>query len=95
LVAKIQELEAYKAQSDERFERLANLADPATDAFTGIAMNPVKKAARPAGVPSQAEIAERTQQMMIRQLQRTARISDNGAEREAAYAALEKYESIG
>jgi hypothetical protein len=95
LVAKIQELEAYKAQSDERFERLANLADPATDAFTGIAMNPVKKAARPAGVPSQAEIAERTQQMMIRQLQRTARISDNGAEREAAYAALEKYQSIG
>lgn len=94
LIAKVQELEAYKAESDERFEKLANIADPATDAFTGIALNPVKKAARPAGVPSQAEIAERTQQMMIRQLQRAASISDNPAEREAAWAALQKYQTV-
>lgn len=94
LIARMQELEAFKAQSDERFEKLANIADPTTDAFTGIALNPVKKAARPAGVPSQAEIAERTQQMMIRQLQRTASISDNPAEREAAWAALQKYQTI-
>jgi hypothetical protein len=57
-------------------------------------MNPVKKSAHPAGVPSQAEVAERTQQMMIRQLQRNARISDNPAEREAAWAALEKYQTV-
>jgi hypothetical protein len=94
LIAKVQQLEAYKAQSDERFEKLANIADPTTDAFTGIALNPVKKAARPAGVPSQAEIAERTQQMMIRQLQRTASISDNPAEREAAWTALQKYQTV-
>jgi hypothetical protein len=94
LIARMQELEAYKAESDERFEKLADLADPTTNAFTGIALNPVKKAARPAGVPSQAEIAERTQQMMIRQLQRTASISDNPAEREAAWAALQKYQTV-
>jgi hypothetical protein len=94
LIARMQELEAYKAQSDERFEKLADLADPTTNAFTGIALNPVKKAARPAGVPSQAEIAERTQQMMVRQLQRTASISDNPAEREAAWAALQKYQTV-
>jgi hypothetical protein len=94
LLAKVQELEAYKATSDERFEKLANLADPTTNAFTGMAINPVKKAARPAGVLSQAEIAERTQQMMIRQLDRTWRTSENPAEREAAFDALQKYRSV-
>jgi hypothetical protein len=94
LVAKIQELEAYQATSDQRFEALANIADPTTNAFTGMAMNPVKKAARPAGVPSQAEIAERTQQMMMRQLDRTWRTSENPAEREAAFDALRKYRSV-
>ena len=64
---------AYKATSDARFEKLADLADPMTAGFVGM-MNPVQKG-RPAGVPAQAEIAERTQQMMIRQLQRTARMS--------------------
>jgi hypothetical protein len=93
LITKVQELEAYKATSDERFEALANIADPTTNAFTGMAFNPVKKAARPAGVPSQAEIAERTQQMMMRQLDRTWRTSENPAEREAAFTALQKYRS--
>ena len=94
LLKQIQEFESYKVTAEERFEKLANIADPATNAFTGIAMNPVKKSAHPAGVPSQAEVAERTQQMMIRQLQRNARISDNPAEREAAWAALEKYQTV-
>jgi hypothetical protein len=94
LLKQIQEFESYKATSEERFEKLANIADPSTNAFTGIALNPVKKAARPAGVPSQAEIAERTQQMMVRQLQRTWRTSENPAEREAAYTALEKYQTV-
>jgi hypothetical protein len=65
------------------------MADPTTAGFVGM-MNPVQKG-RPAGVPAQAEIAERTQQMMIRQLQRTARMSDKPAEREAAQDALLKY----
>lgn len=94
LLAKMQELEAYKATSDQRFEALANLADPTTNAFTGMAINPVKKAALPAGVPSQAEIAERTQRMMMRQLDRTWRTSENPAEREAAFDALQKYRSV-
>jgi hypothetical protein len=85
----IEELNAYKAQSDSRFEKLADLADPTTAGFVGM-MNPVQKG-RPAGVPAQAEIAERTQQMMIAQLKRTARMSDKPAEREAAQDALMKY----
>jgi hypothetical protein len=87
--SKIDELNAYKAEAESRFEKLADLADPSTAGFVGM-MNPVQKG-RPAGVPAQAEIAERTQQMMIRQLQRTARVSDNPAEREAAQDALMKY----
>jgi uncharacterized protein YdiU (UPF0061 family) len=87
--SKIDELNAYKTEAESRFEKLADLADPSTAGFVGM-MNPVQKG-RPAGVPAQAEIAERTQQMMIRQLQRTARVSDNPAEREAAQDALMKY----
>jgi hypothetical protein len=85
----IEDLTAYKAEADKRFEKLADLPDPTTAGFVGM-MNPVQKG-RPAGVPAQAEIAERTQQMMIRQLQRTARVSENPAEREAAQDALMKY----
>ena len=87
--SKLEELTAYKAEAETRFEKLADLADPSTAGFVGM-MNPVQKG-RPAGVPAQAEIAERTQQMMIRQLQRTARMSEKPAEREAAQDALMKY----
>jgi hypothetical protein len=90
--SKLEELTAYKAEAETRFEKLADLADPSTAGFVGM-MNPVQKG-RPAGVPAQAEIAERTQQMMIRQLQRTARMSDNPAEREAAQDALMKYGKV-
>jgi hypothetical protein len=79
---------------DERFEKLANVADPSSVVFTGLAMNPVRKSANPVGVPSQAEIAERTQQMMMRQLQRTANASENPAEREAAWQALYKMQGM-
>jgi hypothetical protein len=94
LLAKVQELEDYKKTADERFEKLANIADPTTNAFTGMAINPAKKVAGPAGVPSQAEVAERTQQMMIRQLDRTWRTTGDPAEREAAWTALQKYRSV-
>jgi hypothetical protein len=87
----VEEFGIYKAETEARFEKLANIPDPSTSAFVGL-MNPVRKGS-PAGVPAQAEVAERTRQIMIRQLQRTARISEVPAEREAAYDALLKFES--
>ena len=72
----------------KRFEALANTADPSTSAFTGLAL---RKAANPAGVVNkQAEVSEHVQGMMMRQLERTWRTSENPAEREAAYSALNK-----
>ena len=72
---------------DKRWEALANTADPSTSAFSGLAL---RKAANPAGVVKQAEVSEHVQGMMMRQLERTWRTSENPAEREAAYSALNK-----
>ena len=68
-------------------EDLANKADPGTQSWAGIALNPLRS---PAGVVKQAEVSDRVQGMMVRQLERTWRTSENPAEREAAYAALTK-----
>ena len=75
---------------DQRFEALANTADPSTNAFTGLAL---RKAAPAGAVRKQAEVSEQVQGMMMRQLERTWRTSDNPAEREAAYSALNKMKS--
>lgn len=71
----------------KRFEALANTADPTTNAFTGYAL---RKAAGPAAIAKQAEVSEQVNGMMMRQLERTWRTSENPAEREAAYSALNK-----
>lgn len=84
--AQQQTIDAHNA----RWEAVANSADPSTKGFTGLAMNPVIKT-QPAAVVKTAEIAERTQHMIRDNLVRTYRTSSNPAEREAAYAALEKY----
>jgi hypothetical protein len=78
----------------EIIEKMADQPDPSSAVFTGLAMNPVRKSASPAGVPSQADIAERTQQMMIRQLTRIYNTSENPMERESAFQALEKFRGI-
>lgn len=79
------------AEQEKRWEAVARLGDPQTDPFSGIALNMIPKNARPAGVPAQAEIAERTQQMIRNDLYRTWRTTDDPAEREAVYATLQKY----
>jgi hypothetical protein len=56
----------------------------------GLALNPVQKSARPAGVASIAENAERTQVNKARQMYHTWRASENPFEREAARAELDK-----
>ena len=69
-------------------DAIADSPDPKTQPWTGLAL----KSARPAGVVKQAEIAERTQQMIQRQLHHTWRSSENPMEREAAWKELtEKY----
>lgn len=88
-----------EAQQDElgkhakRWEALADERDPSSAAFTGLAINPMNfQRQAPAGIAQQAEISKGVQGMMMRQLERTWRTSENPAEREAAYNALLKYQ---
>ena len=76
---------------EQRWEALAKERDPSSAAFTGLALNPVRTAP-PAGIAQQAEVSKSVQGMMMRQLERTWRTSENPAEREAAYSALLKYQ---
>ena len=71
----------------KRFEALASTADPTTNAFTGLAL---RKAASASVVHKQAEVSDQVNGMMMRQLERTWRTSENPSEREAAYSALNK-----
>ena len=70
----------------QKLEALADIPDPSTSSWAGLAL----KSARPAGVAKQAEIAERTQQMINRQLNHVWRTSENPHEREAARNELDK-----
>lgn len=79
------------AEQKSRWDALANQPDPSTAAFSGLALNPVHQ--RPA-VVKQADINERAQAMVIRQLERTWRQSEHPAEREAAYKALMQYKGM-
>ncbi len=94
IAAQNTEIDNYRqrlAVNDQRWDALANQPDPSTAAFAGLALsNPAQKNA-PAGIVKQAEHHERIQGMMIRQLERTWRTSENPAEREAAYNALLRY----
>ena len=83
--AQYQALVEKQSQNDQRWEDLANRADPGTQSWAGLAINPLS---RPAAVVKQAEVSEKVQGMMVRQLERAWRTSENPAEREAAYAAL-------
>ena len=76
------------AEQQRVIDAIADQPDPSTAAFSGLAFNPVRKNARPAGVLSQSEIAERTQQMMIRHLTDTYNSASDAYEREAARATL-------
>jgi predicted ribosome quality control (RQC) complex YloA/Tae2 family protein len=88
---KAEELQGKVQVYDQRWDALASQADPSTAAFTGLAFNPVVRNA-PAGITKTAEANKSVQSMMMRQLERTWRTSENPAEREAAYAALLKYQ---
>jgi hypothetical protein len=91
LLEKIQAQDTRLAETQRVIDAIADQPDPSTAAFSGLAFNPLRnKAAGPAGVPSQAEIAERTQLMMMRTLQDKYNASSDPAEREAYYGTLAK-----
>jgi hypothetical protein len=91
LLVKQQETFTSKLAETQRvIDAIADQPDPSTAAFSGLAFNPVRKAARPAGVVDQAEHAERVQQMTIRTLQDLYNSSSDPHEREAYYATLTK-----
>ncbi len=88
LLEKIQAQDTRLAETQRVIDAIADQPDPSTAAFSGLAFNPVRKNARPAGVLSQAEAAERSQQMMIRHLTDTYNSASDPYEREAARATL-------
>ena len=71
-------------------DAIADQPDPSTAAFSGLAFNPVQKAARPAAVPDIAESAARAQDMIRRNLQSTYYTHSSPAVREAAGQELAK-----
>jgi hypothetical protein len=75
---------------------LADQPDPGTQAFKGMAVNPLRtnKSARPEGVQDVAAVAERTQMAIMRELENTARNSTNSMEREAAWNQVLKMKGI-
>jgi hypothetical protein len=86
----ISKQEKTLSEQEARWEATANLADPKTAGWVGLALNPAQKSARPAGVAAVAENAERTQVNKVRQMYHTWRASENPFEREAARAELDK-----
>lgn len=74
---------------------LADQPDPGTQPWKGIAMNPMRtKSASPAGVQSVAEAAERSQMMVMRQLEQTARNDTNPTTREAAWQQVQRMRGL-
>ena len=88
LLEKIEKQDKTISEQEARWEAAANLPDPKTASWAGLTFN---KNARPAGVTTVAENAERTQVAHMRQAYRTWRTSENPFEREAARAELDKY----
>ena len=80
------------ADQQKTLEAIADQPDPATQGWSGLALNPIFKSARPEGVVKQAEIAARTQREIneSRLLHHVWRTSENAFEREAARNELDK-----
>ena len=90
LLEKIQAQDTKLAETQRVIDAIADQPDPSTAAFSGLAFNPVRKAARPAGVTEKAEAAERAQNMTIRSLQELYNSSSDPYEREGYYQTLAK-----
>jgi hypothetical protein len=78
------------AEQQRVIDAIADQPDPSTAAFSGLAFNPVRKAARPAGVTEIAEAAARAQRATERELENLYNSSSDPLAREAYYATLSK-----
>jgi hypothetical protein len=93
LTAQREVFEGKIAEQQKVIDAIANSPDPRGEPFSGMALN-MHKSARPAGVPDVAEAAERTQQMLLRQLNHTFNTTEDPAEREAAWNAMQKFRGV-
>jgi hypothetical protein len=88
---KIQAQDELLAKQQTMLDAIADQPDPSTASFSGFALNPMMvKNTRPA-VVKQAEVAERTQQMIRRQLEKEYLTTSNPFTREAVWEELQKY----
>jgi hypothetical protein len=95
LLARLGEQDVLLRKQAQMLDALADQPDPAVAPFKGLAANPQKMAsARPAGAQSVAEVAERTQAMMLRELETQYRTAAHPAEREAAFRSMMKLRGL-
>lgn len=86
--------ELLKKQS-KMLDAIAGSPDTSIEPFRGLAGRPpMNTSQRPAGAATVAEIAERTQAMMLRELETQFRTSPDPAQREAAWQSIKKMRGL-
>lgn len=78
------------AAQSAMIEKMADMPDPGVAAFRGMAYKSSGSAGRPGGVQTVAEIAERSQAAMMREMEVTWRTTSDPKEREAAWRSINK-----
>jgi hypothetical protein len=101
LMSEIKRLRKRVNSYEDRFSALEEGPDPRVSAWKGVAMTPPappqyapQASAVPAGMPSMTEIAERTQVMVMKELEEQFRYSPDPAQREAAWTAICKMRGL-
>jgi hypothetical protein len=94
LVKQVAALTEQVTALTQNVDALGDLPDPRVQAFKGVGQNPVTKSAGATGVATIAETAERTQRMMMNELETQFRTSPDPAQREAAWNALVKMRGL-
>jgi hypothetical protein len=94
LLKQVTSLSEQVASLSKNVDALGDLPDPRVAAFKGAGQNPVTKSAGLTGIATVAETAERTQMMMMRELESQFRASPDPAQREAAWNALVKMRGL-
>jgi len=82
--------EAVIREQSDMIHKMADMPDPGVAAFRGMAYKSLNSAGRPGGVQTVAEIAERSQAAMLREMEVTWRTSADPREREAAWRSINK-----
>jgi hypothetical protein len=94
LLERINAQETLIKSQNEMIHTMVDMPDPNVAAFKGLAQQPTNHA-RPADVhKSVAEVAERTQAMMLRELETQFRTSPDPSQREAAWQSMLKMRGL-